>query len=384
MNINLYVIDFGPEPRQLPNSNPFPIVGENEKKDISLTHFNDALLREDFDKIIEDPEFFWLAFCKAFSQIQNKSTRENGIPFSASLSEDTLILSGDKWAISAIQGCIEEIRKFFIKGKSRGNFSILPILIAHDYYLSEKVDTIDLTNHLDPTKIKLYKFMFEEVIEPAMPNLCASLGAICTNDIFSQKVLIHLDSGITSREIKALKIEWTDRNRHVYPIPPKVIPERGDPSEFFYSMYKSQTLCDFSLIASDGVVMIHSLLLLAHGGAIKGMLHMKESAERAFRLTKYSMKAVEALIYFLYLGKLEPEYCQEKEINICELLDLADMYQIIPLIDCCTNVLSLFSSLEDLEKITELADRYNNPHLKTLKDYLFKKRYPDQKNLIKV
>lgn len=72
-----------------------PLI-ENINVVISLSSLNDHLLRRDFGTIMESPELFWQAFCKALSLTQKE---KSGL-YSLTVSGDLLTLSGVKTGIS--------------------------------------------------------------------------------------------------------------------------------------------------------------------------------------------------------------------------------------------------------------------------------------------
>lgn len=356
-------------------------MDENFNKDIGL--LENAVSRRDFGKIIESPELFWLAFCKAFSQIKG----ENNNALSTSLQGKILTISGKE---HIVQKFVEEIRKLFVKGHTeKSGFVVLPIKICDYYFVREKIDTIDLTDWLSDRNVKLCENWFNSYVRPTMQSFCESIGAVCSDVVVSQKIVDDEDDGVQNKDVTAFKIDWVSEDHFVYPIIAKTISQRDDLQKSMYSMYESQTLCDLSLIAKDGVVKVHSIPLFTYGGEMMQKMltcNMKEFVEKTIHFGEFSLNSVKAFVDFIYLGEkgLEPESFLKKDVDLCELFQMAHTYQVKSLIDCCTNWFSLFSSTKDIEKIKYLADFYENEHLKNLYEYLLLKLNPNQTGFIKI
>ncbi|MFZ0565934.1 MAG: BTB/POZ domain-containing protein [Chlamydiales bacterium] len=172
----------------------------------------------------------------------------------------------------------------------------------------------------------------------------------------------------------------TSENRYVtfdhfpYPIEPKKIPQRDANGHLkaMYSRYQDQTLCDVSIFTKEGILKVHSAPLCEYGGKmVKEMILQQEPTEKEIRFDEFSLKCVKAFIDFVYLGEkgLEPKSVRERDVDVYELLKMAYTYQVQPLIDCCTNLISLSASVNDLEKVKSYADSYKNGHLLELSEF---------------
>lgn len=374
MHIDLF--GFGPPPQMA--------RAENFNKDISS--LENSFSRRDFSEIIESSELFWLAFCKAFSQISG----EDSDAFSTSLQGKKLTISGKEHIIPDVQKCVEQIRQIFVKGMlERTGFTILPVKVCDKIFIRESSEIIDLTDWLSDRNFHLYKTWFGSFVKPTMQSFCESIGATCSDVVVSQKIVDDEDFGVQSKSIKAFKVDWVSGDHFVYPIEAKVIPSRDNLKKSMHSMYENQILCDLSLVAKDGTVNVHSIPLFTYGGEmIQKMLtcNMKESLEKVVHFNEFSLNSVKAFVDFIYLGEdgLEPESVLKRNVNLCELFQMAHTYQVQTLIDCCTNLFSLFSSTKDIEKIKYLAELYENEHLKKLHEYLLLKLDPSQTGFIKI
>lgn len=100
----------------------------------------------------------------------------------------------------------------------------------------------------------------------------------------------------------------------------------------------------------------------------------------------YRKHIIEAFLKLIYLGGKEfsEKMILSNNLDINKLYNLftfAHMYEVKTLIDCCTNLISLQATKEDMGEIKKLASFSNNEHLKELYDYFSR----EQKiNLVKV
>ncbi len=139
--------------------------------------------------------------------------------------------------------------------------------------------------------------------------------------------------------------------------------------------------CDFQLIAKNGVaIQAHSLILRTYAEdffvnllspELSGLV---ESKKKMISLSEYSERAIRAFIDFIYLGG--PEF-QEKlmsseysDLDIWELLEFAHKYQVLVLVDCCTNLISRLATIDEADGVFKAAKLYNNDHLYKLYEEL--------------
>lgn len=112
------------------------------------------------------------------------------------------------------------------------------------------------------------------------------------------------------------------------------------------------------------------MLFIRGGEVFQRMLTVKmnENEQKFLNLEHVSLDAVRALLTYFYLGNLKAKSFQGKEEVLLELFEMANLYQIQGLIDCCTNMISVL--IRDREVIFELYATYRNKHLQELYEYL--------------
>lgn len=116
---------------------------------------------------------------------------------------------------------------------------------------------------------------------------------------------------------------------------------------------------------------------------------MKETLHKEILLAEYSENTVRAFIDFIYLGG--KTFSQnvilsknKNEINLLELLDFAKTYEIEILLDCCTNLISLFATNKNLVELQPLTTLYEIEHLNKLFKHLSMKNEQDENSLMKI
>ncbi len=354
--------------RYFPNSIPPTNVNFSIKSEKIDSH----LERQDFETIIKDRELFWLAYCKAVFPHQNKKALDSFFVF---IEGTNINISGEGHTIKKTQDVIEELRAFFVEGlKSRKTFEIFIVPLLSDCLFRKESPLIDLRYINSGYCTEWYC----DFIKPALPQLAEFCGALYTEDRKNQLLKTHDYFPLLIKEVQVIRINWQKQFHLIYPISPKCIPEQEELGKALYSLYQKQQFCDFSLKTKDQTIKVHSNLLYVYGGPVfQGLLtsNMKETIDKAISFAEYSQSTVEAFIDFIYLGgKAFSEKMissnQQNTIDLFELFELANTYQIETLIDCCTNLISLMTTKQDLEIIEQLATTYNNKHLKQLCDYL--------------
>ena len=180
----------------------------NDSADISSVE--EACSRRDYGQIINNPDLFWLAFCKAYNQLEGEGNRDC---FDVSLSGNTLSVSGREHIIEDVKRGVESIRRFFEKGsREKKSFTILPILLANDCFLrgrSESSECIDLTDWYGIETEKIDEQWFRDYIAPCLPDLSTYLSAVCSN----VEVSVSYKTGESfcdyrCKAIEAFNIDW--------------------------------------------------------------------------------------------------------------------------------------------------------------------------------
>lgn len=352
-------------------------ISEYDNINKNLMLLRATLSVDDLKGVIQSSELFWLAFCKEASHLKGKIIEI----FSTSISGNNLIISGKKRYIANIRKIIEVVRNLCIKNLGMKSFTLLPIEVCGNYFLSEQADVIDLTDWIYNKRNKISRSLFEAYIRPCMQGLFKAVGVIYSERTINQSFFCLSPELVQNQPVNSMKIEWDSSIHYVYPIPPKSIPQRDDLLKSIYSMYESQMLCDFTLIAKDGSIKVHSMPFFLYGGEV--MQKMLASNRKVFCENKYTLKTIKSFTNFTYLGKegLELNSVLKSGVDICELFDMAHVYQVKPLIDCCTNLFTLLCSIENIDKVEQLANHYKNEHLKELHHYLLMKQNPGKPSL---
>lgn len=359
------------------SSMEFPVANsslqnaQNVKFSQNSDKLDACLDKNDFETIIKDKDLFWLTYCKAILPHQNKKDSDL---FFVSIEGKNINFSGRKHIVEETQNLIEELRKFFAEGfECKKELEILVVERAREYYFKKESSLVDMS-----CERKGYSW-YHHFVKPALPKLAEFFHALYTEDKKEQQLqwLAHA----TMEKVDVIRITWREEFHLVYPIPPKFIPAQEDMSKVFYSLYQEQKLCDFSLISKDGVIKVHANILYLYGGpALQKLLtsDMKENTNNAVSFAEFSQGTVQAFVDFIYLGG---RAFSEKVISsnnknatdLPELFQFAHTYQIGTLIDCCTNLMSMFATKKNLKDLEHLANFYNNSHLKQLCKHLSSK-----------
>lgn len=342
--------------------------------DVCLTPLHTALSTNDVISIIRDKALFWTAFCQEASKLEGTHIH----CFHTLIAGDKITISGIEHIHKNLQNIVEVIRNLFaVSLDEKRGVTIVPIDLASDIFICEKADCIDLTRWLIDDRNKIFCAWFKSFIRPCLPGLSEILAAKFSEETIGQSFM-HEPGVPLTESVTSITIEWLPGSHYVYPILPKAIAKRADAQESMYAMYQQQIYCDFSIVAKEGVVKMHSLPLFMHGGAaIQTLLTsgMKETLEKTINFSHFSLSTVEAFVDFIYLGEktLTPDSIDENNVNLIELFELANIYQIQPLIDSCTNLFSLVSTADDIKTIVSLSVTYDNDHLKKLCEHYLPK-----------
>lgn len=330
-----------------------------------------CLSQKDFDTILKDPDLFWLSFCKSFFLHQNKNYDVN---FYVTIENEEILYSGINGTIEELRKTIEKIRECLIEGlHNRKNVTIQQT--SYSFFPSYYLFTPDNLSNNCPTEFKISKDWYESFMKHVLPDFLENCGATCIQE--------RTEDSTRSR----LQITWKDVL--IYPIASKPISTPEPIGKALYPLYQKQEHCDFTICCADGVVIkSHFALLYGYGGYVLQKLltsDFKESKDRVITFETHSTDIIKDFLEFIYLGGKEfsEKMILSKDLDIIklyELFDFAHMYGIETLMDCCTNLISLKATKEDISEIKELANLYNNEHLQQLCNHF----YPKQNNPIRV
>lgn len=341
---------------------------KNQKEDI--TQLNNLLQTKDYKTIIENSQLFSNAFLKILSP---KTNRERSIYITQE--ENALILTGISYSYNELINALERLREIFVKEYAvKKSITIVCVDFEEKCFILNKKNDNSFVNLRDLliNEKSTPSIFFHEYILPNMQAFCEILGATCSND--SNRITIKSTIPVEAQQLepKIFEISWgATLKSFTYPIPPKKI-ERGNLEQSISSLYKEQKFCDIVIKTKDeNVIKAHSTILFAFGGEmIQSMLtaNMKESNEKIICFSDFSKDVIKAFVDFIYFGEkeLEPNSFSKRNVDLSELLRMAHTYQVLPLINHCTNLFSLLSTKENAEDIKCLADFYNNDHLKEL------------------
>lgn len=341
-------------------------------KDLNV--LNGLCEKKDFATILDDPQLFWLLFCREYIdtkvdhlfQVQKVGSKVK-ISFQKNYCQDVfkfLTQNVDVIRI-ALKEAMAEGRPFELAFIGRelasslfGNF--LPAQAEYD------ISDMPLINGLQKEYCQAW-------ILPTLPALAQALGVTCT---CSQKLVTtienktHLRKIVKQEEFHHIKFEWNQDVHLVYPIVPKKIVALDFPS-MIERFYQDKKFCDFTLQSVSGSQLpVHGMILQMVGGTFfQTMLatQMEESKSKLIKLD-CSHEVATVFLEFIYRGADKTLDILKKSDNLgailFEIFTFANQYQIQNLIDASANWITLFTQAEHLESLQTLAQLYNNDHLK--------------------
>lgn len=327
---------------------------------------------KDYDAVIKNPELFKKAFFLTAGQ------RDPDPFLSIREKDDQLHVELSCGLFTVLPKIIELIRQFIEKTleEKKSKATIYLLKDSPKIYFTEKLDSEII---LENVSEKFSKHFYFNSVEPSLSDFAKSIGLTYSESICKQEIRHFAD--VMHRETvtgKAICFEFSEEAGFIYPIPPVKITDTSanELQKGLYDLYQEQQMCDYTLIAQGtGEIALHSNVLLVRGGKyFKDLMTngMKESFEKQTRLD-CSLGTLKIFIDFLYLGScvFEPEsfFKGDNGSHVFELLALADYCQNETLINCCTNLISLLVDQKDCETIKNLAELYNNDHLRRLHEH---------------
>ncbi len=337
--------------------------GSDSTKTIDITRFEACLKRADIGAILNDPVLFLAAFCKSLPQ----SAFRMGLTISQI--GNKIIMKGDG-TLNYLPLSIEKLRPFFLEGfEAHQNFEIYYLKDFNWDYLMKPAESFDFTIDVNGRINCSDKF-----IKPSLSALSDLLGAEYSASSKTVSVKTCKYSPAKLEKVEIIQIRWKNDINAAYQVLPRMIPKPKDLRQILYSDCLFGKNCDYRLIANNGVAIgVHSLMLRTYADDVFEKLissGMIESQEKTIGLSDFSETTIRAFIDFVYLGG--PEF-QEKlmsskliDLDIWDLLELAYRFQVNTLVDCCTNLLSRFATVDDAYSLLKAAKLYNNEHLKEL------------------
>ena len=341
-------------------------------RNIDITSLEELLGRKDYPTILKSSELFLSVYYRAMNTFH-----KNDSMYSVSRQGNTIKVKWDN-SLTEIEKGVERVRVLLeSQYREKKTCTILPITIAIETYLqTPSPQIIDLSNSTGEESGRISHCLYRDYILPVIPRIAEIIGAIFSATTLEQ----HYNSGYQTQtcEIKGFTITFLASEHFIYPIEPVTISARDSMEKSMYDLYKDkdQPLCTLVLrTAGDSEVRMHPFPFYQYGGdALKKMIggHFKETRDQAINFSHFSDQTVREFVEFLYLGPnaLTPEVFFAKEVNLCELLDMAHTYQVPLLVDCCTNLLSLVATPDQAGDIKRIADMYENSHLQKLCEHL--------------
>lgn len=304
-------------------------------------------------KMLSEEDVFWNLFCRILCE--NSDWKVEPTPSGNYTDLFQKIKQTEKE--SYLKSIVEKIRELFL------DFFENPkeISLVKSEGLNNPIDCYSIVQSNNPggKRNQLFSVPFDPgyIVKFMFPLIAKSIGVAwkknaCQKDTFD--------------------LVW---NNFFYPIPPKAVKCTRPEDKEYYGLYKEQILCDFTIKTKQDSIGIHSTQLYLYGEEFFKKItttKFKESIEKNLDLSEYPLPVVKAFIDFIYLGKehLEPEAFFKSDVDLLELLNLAHTYHIEPLINICTNLLSLSASSLLAEDVKELAAIYHNEHLEQLASYI--------------
>jgi len=371
---------------------------------IALDSLNQELDMRNYTCVLKSQELFKNLFYKA--NVNNSTQSEDGLK--TDLVGSKIKVIGNDPIIEAIERAIECIRNAVLEAvQAKRSLTIYPIDFACDikyYFDRDQQDGVlvwdDWTTE---RRVSIFETIHKDYIQPNLSEMFNSLRIDCafkTKEVRTKHKIYSFNKDVEIIEIKPKKGEFL-----TYPIPPKKTEEHAPLDLGLYSMYEKGEDCDLTLVANDGKVQLHKVILKLRGGDVfKAMFRIftKESEEQRIELIDnqlgklqitdetaeskkyvekgFSKETLEAFVDYLYLGAhaLEEKIASRDEFDFMELLRFAHTYNLEPLVHCATNLISLYATPETKESIKAAAETYSNEHLQKLYDHLCKENSPEE------
>lgn len=352
-----------PDPHEMGGDRP----SRSNEEILDTAPVQDLIKRHAYKEILEDRGRFWSLFCQTVFQFDSRQDQDN-------LFFETFFLhcTGSQLTVGATdehRSSIERVRLYFLKNfvqKTNSSIALTPFT-ANYYYWNDFEDRISLKDWRVYTN-KIESSLWNHKIEPYLPSMATSLGATYSRDYC--KIEIDKGSGWEKRTIKKINIQWEPGAYFVYPIPPQEVLKTA-PSDF-YKHYIEQRLCDLTLCnEAKTKVQVHSLVFDESGGKLfkKSFDRHWEPYHNEVPFGKCSERILRLYVDFVYLGESalgEKVYRDEVTIDdLIDLLQLANYVDSEPLTLASANFLTLLAKTpEELEQVGEIAELFNNQHLK--------------------
>lgn len=353
------------------------------------------LARRNIQPILDNTRLFWLVFCKAFQQRLSTHSRQM---YEWRYVDDQFIyqahgresrFASTEYTCTFYRG-IELTRNALLECFSQGRPMILCQHIAEPSHHASSLNldvagitSMFLSETVDHSRYALLGKVWSNGTDHSVFFSCFSslinqlgLGMLEKETQQSLHSALSRYSFININFYSTIKTHYIGIESFVIIPRPSISEEPGTLlTQRYYDLYKNQKLCDTVLNFSDGAIKVHSAALYVSGiESIQNMIDgpMLESSTKTISFPEFSRTTGLAFIEFIYLGTdtLTKESIAQNGVNLCELLHMAHMYSVKPLIEYCAYLLGQIASQDDKERIRQLAQFYENPDLMRLYEHL--------------
>ncbi|KAF8788836.1 TD and POZ domain-containing protein 3-like [Argiope bruennichi] len=130
----------------------------------------------------------------------------------------------------------------------------------------------------------------------------------------------------------------------------------------FLLAYQREELTDIELVVEDKVIKAHKFVLQARSPVFRNMLdhNLTETTHGTIQINDLDYPILQALIWYLYTA----EVLTLPFVDVCDLYEAADKYQISSLQKECTEILKSFLSENTACRTLVLADMHNDQLLR--------------------
>ena len=355
---------FFEEPRPLPP--PDSLVPEH-----ILAKTTHLLAQRKFGEIVESQQLFWAAFCKASLKVNDPANERH-----FSIDSDGACVP-DKNSPGHTQGLLEMIHYFQQEFRNSLEKRLpVSLLVVKDHrdvlvYCRSFAQEIE-----EPAAVQLLASSYRQHIRPILPEFAASLGmTFCSSD---RAITVRSFFGNEPNKAEQIDFQWPESVR-TYPIAPVNMLEFPSLERELHALYKTKGIRAPLLLRGpasgldEETLSVPFDIVWARGGEVIRKIiddasPFKSQSEISFGHT--SLQTLRDWIDFLYLGPKKFSEAMEKEnptLNrLFYLFKFGHAYLVPGLVDCATNLISLFATPKDLSELQLFTSFYGNAHLNQL------------------
>lgn len=293
-----------------------------------------------------------------------------------------------------VESIIETIRTFiFTAMQSHENSVLIPYEKNRDGYLYfcnlNKLKNDILRDDVWQME-QLDQSMFEKIVEPGLIKMLDSCGCVWSKS----EELIQKTFDVTpwyngrkdrteiteSRKLSTFKISWDKEFIPNYPLPvPEKVLLQKKAAQLFEQAFANQDMCDIEIVANDGSIRAHQLVLSLSSHVFRAMFenNMSEKLNKKIPYKAHSITTVKAVLNYIYSGSNPFEIKETEKVNPVELLSLSHSLEIHELADLAANEIGKTAEQRDYKVIGKLGVMFDNPYLlKVYNCYRLRKQQP--------